>query len=99
MVFRNAVLLDVYPLAHCVKIGDTPSDIAEGRNAGMWTIGLTSCGNEVGLSAAEYQALSFGERAARTLEAEQTLQRGLARLSGRAARRLPAAARRHRPPH
>ena len=76
MVFRNAALLDVYPLAHCVKIGDTPSDIAEGRNGGLWTIGLTSCGNEVGLTAAEFAALSYGERAARTLEAEQTLQRG-----------------------
>lgn len=76
MVFRNAQLLDVYPLAQCVKIGDTPSDIAEGKSAGMWTIGLTSSGNEVGLTAAEFAALPIGERAARTLEAEQTLRRG-----------------------
>jgi phosphonoacetaldehyde hydrolase len=66
----------VYPLSQCVKIGDTPSDIAEGKSAGMWTIGLTSSGNEVGLTAAEFAALPVGERAARTLEAEQTLRRG-----------------------
>ncbi len=75
MVFRNAQLLNVYPLSHCVKIGDTPSDIKEGKNAGMWTIGLTSCGNEVGLTAPEFSALPVGERAVRTLEAEQSLRR------------------------
>ena len=33
-----------------VKIGDTVADIQEGINAGLWTIGLTKSGNEVGLS-------------------------------------------------
>jgi beta-phosphoglucomutase-like phosphatase (HAD superfamily) len=28
-----------------VKIGDTVSDIEEGKNAGMWTIGLTRIDN------------------------------------------------------
>jgi phosphonoacetaldehyde hydrolase len=40
-----------------VKIGDTPSDIAEGLNAGMWTIGITRTGNETGLSEAETKGL------------------------------------------
>jgi phosphonoacetaldehyde hydrolase len=31
-----------------VKIGDTPSDIEEGLNAGMWTVGVTRTGNETG---------------------------------------------------
>ena len=75
MIFRNAQLLNVYPLSQCVKIGDTPSDIKEGKNAGMWTIGLTSCGNEVGLTAPEFAALPVGERAVRALEAEQSLRR------------------------
>ena len=47
----------------CVKIGDTPSDIAEGLNAGMWTIGVTRTGNEVGLSKSELDALSVADRA------------------------------------
>ena len=46
----------------CIKIGDTPSDIAEGRNAGMWTIGVARTGNEVGLSQREWDALGEGAR-------------------------------------
>lgn len=48
MAFANMRALGVYPPSHCVKIGDTPSDIEEGRNAGMWTIGITDTGNEAG---------------------------------------------------
>jgi phosphonoacetaldehyde hydrolase len=56
MCYLNAIRLRVSPLWTMVKIGDTPSDIAEGRNAGMWTIGITRTGNEVGLTAAEWEA-------------------------------------------
>jgi phosphonoacetaldehyde hydrolase len=57
MCYQNAIALHCYPLAAFVKIGDTPLDIEEGLNAGMWTIGLTRCGNEVGLSEAECASL------------------------------------------
>jgi len=57
MCFQLAIDLRIYPLAHCVKIGDTPSDIEEGLNAGMWTIGLTRSGNSIGLTESEWQAL------------------------------------------
>jgi len=33
-----------------VKVGDTISDIEEGLNAGMWTVGITQTGNELGLN-------------------------------------------------
>ncbi len=56
MCFRNAMQLGIYPMWTMVKIGDTPSDIAEGLNAGMWTIGVTRTGNETGLTAAEWNA-------------------------------------------
>ncbi len=46
----------------CIKIGDTVSDIAEGRNAGMWTIGVTRTGNMVGLSETEWLALDAAGR-------------------------------------
>lgn len=49
MCYLNAIQLQVYPFAAMVKIGDTTSDIAEGRNAGMWTVGVTQSGNELGL--------------------------------------------------
>lgn len=62
MCYRNAIELQVYPLWACVKIGDTPSDVAEGLNAGMWTVGITRTGNEVGLSKAEFDSLSEAER-------------------------------------
>jgi phosphonoacetaldehyde hydrolase len=69
MCYRNAILLGAYPLWHCVKIGDTPSDIGEGLNAGMWTIGITITGNEVGLSQAEWDALPAEERCLREKQA------------------------------
>ena len=71
MCYRNAILLGVFPLWHCVKIGDTPADIAEGLNAGMWTIALTATGNEIGLSRNDWEALPPEERATRTAERGQ----------------------------
>lgn len=62
MLTRNMQLLGVYPPAACVKIGDTISDIEEGRNAGMWTIGLTRTGNMTGLDAAAWAALPIAEK-------------------------------------
>lgn len=62
MCLKLAIDLRVSALAAAVKIGDTPSDIAEGLNAGMWTIGLTASGNEVGLSHSEWLALSTPEQ-------------------------------------
>jgi phosphonoacetaldehyde hydrolase len=53
MIYRNCEKLNVYPLNQMVKIGDTVADIQEGINAGMWTIGLTKSGNELGLSLAD----------------------------------------------
>jgi phosphonoacetaldehyde hydrolase len=73
MCYRNAILLGAYPLWQCVKIGDTPSDMAEGINAGMWTIGITVTGNEVGLSQAEWDALSDDERCLRERAAASRL--------------------------
>ena len=72
MLFRNAELLNVYPAA-CVKIGDTLSDIEEGLNAGMWTIGLTRSGNMIGLSAEEWEALPAVEKSDRLGGAEHKM--------------------------
>ena len=58
MCLKNAEKLGVYPMEAIVKIGDTLPDISEGLNAGMWTIGLAKTGNEMGLNAAEVEALS-----------------------------------------
>ena len=57
MCLQNAMNLQIYPMEAFVKVGDTLPDIAEGLNAGMWTIGLARTGNEMGLTEAEIEAL------------------------------------------
>ena len=57
MCFQNAIQLQIYPMEAMVKIGDTITDIEEGLNAGMWTIGLTKSGNSLGLSLDETDRL------------------------------------------
>jgi phosphonoacetaldehyde hydrolase len=73
MLMRNAELLKVYPPSACIKIGDTPSDIQEGLNAGMLTIGLTRTGNMIGLSAADWEALPSSDKHVHLARAEQDL--------------------------
>jgi phosphonoacetaldehyde hydrolase len=63
MCFLNAMRLGVYPMAALVKVGDTPVDIEEGLNAGMWTVGVTLTGSPPGLTAAEVADLTPQERA------------------------------------
>lgn len=66
MCYLNAIRLQAYPLEAMVKIGDTIADIEAGLNAGMWTIGLTQSGNEMGLAQDELSRLSDRERQGRT---------------------------------
>lgn len=58
MVYKNAMNMGVFPMWQMVKIGDTLADIEEGLNAGMWIIGITKSGNEMGLSQKEVGLLS-----------------------------------------
>jgi phosphonoacetaldehyde hydrolase len=74
MCFVNMARLDVYPPQGCVKVGDTPADIEEGLNAGMWTVGVTDSGNEVGLTNAQWTALNEAERAAFRRVARERLE-------------------------
>mgnify|MGYP003339623472 CR=1 FL=1 len=64
MIYANALRLGVWPLGRLVKVGDTPSDIAEGRNAGVWTIGVALTGNSLGLTEPEIRRLPAGDRSA-----------------------------------
>jgi len=73
MCLTNAQNLNVYPMEAMVKIGDTLPDIAEGLNAGMWTIGLAKTGNEIGLSEVEIDALPQAEYQRRAARAYQRL--------------------------
>ena len=73
MLMKNAQLLDVYPPSACVKIGDTVIDIEEGKNAGMWTIGLTKTGNLVGLDREQWERLPAAEQKAQLDRATRIL--------------------------
>jgi phosphonoacetaldehyde hydrolase len=44
-----------------VKIGDTISDIEEGINAGMWSVGIIDSSNEMGLTLNEINMLDKAE--------------------------------------
>ena len=57
MCYLNAIHLGTYPMAAMVKVGDTLADINEGLNAGMWTVGITKTGNELGMTVQEIKAL------------------------------------------
>lgn len=65
MAITSAMEMGVYPMQAIVKVGDTPVDMAEGRNAGMWAVGVAMTGNEIGLD----------EEALKTLSSEELKQR------------------------
>jgi phosphonoacetaldehyde hydrolase len=73
MCYLTAIRLQAYPLSTFVKIGDTPVDIEEGRNAGMWTIGVTRTGNETGVTEEEWERLEDAEQEALLSQAERRL--------------------------
>ena len=80
MCYLNAIRLRTYPMHTMIKIGDTISDIEEGSNAGMWTIGIARTGNMIartgnmiGLTAEELAALPATEQAARLDAARRKL--------------------------
>lgn len=75
MALKCLIDLDVHPVEACVKIGDTVVDVEEGLNAGMWTIALADCGNEVGLPFEQWSALSPAAQAKRRAPAADKLAR------------------------
>ena len=50
---------------HAIKVDDTEIGIAEGLNAGAWTVGVVMSGNVFGLSEAETGRLAAAELASR----------------------------------
>ncbi|MCX2897870.1 HAD family phosphatase [Pseudomonas mandelii] len=54
--------LNVAQLDGCVLVSGEPRLLQAGLNAGLWTIGLASCGSLCGLAPNEWQALSPQQR-------------------------------------
>jgi phosphonoacetaldehyde hydrolase len=73
MVLANALALGAPDMRSCVVIDDSPSGLAAARAAGMWAVGVTASGNEIGLSYARWMALAAEEQTARLKPAEQRL--------------------------
>ena len=46
---------------HMIKVGDTVSDMKEGRNAGMWTVGVILGSSELGLKEEEVESMDSVE--------------------------------------
>jgi phosphonoacetaldehyde hydrolase len=57
MAYSNMQQLRIFPPEAVVKVDDTKPGIEEGLNAGVWTIGLSKTGNEVGLNEEELSEL------------------------------------------
>lgn len=75
MMYRSFQELGVWPAGAVVKVDDTPVGIAEGLNAGCWTVGVALTGNAFGLTPAETAALPSAEFAARRAAAHGDLMR------------------------
>ncbi len=73
MLWKNLVDLGVWPAAACVKVDDAEVGIAEGLEAGAWTVGVAASGNGVGLSRAAFDALREDDRADLIAHARQSL--------------------------
>lgn len=71
MVFQNMKALGIQSVAQVIKVGDTISDIKEGKNAGVFTIGVIEGSSEMALTQAEYEALGEKEREEKVTEVKE----------------------------
>lgn len=62
MVFKNMEALKVSSIKNVIKVGDTISDILEGKNAGVLTVGIVEGSSEMALNEEEYDTLSNEEK-------------------------------------
>lgn len=74
MVFENMKALGISDVKRVVKVGDTVSDIQEGINAGVWSVGVLEGSSELGLSQEEFEALTAEERNAACRKVEKTFR-------------------------
>lgn len=64
MMFRNMEALGVTDARRAAKVGDTVSDIREGKNAGCISIGVIEGFSEMAMAQDEFEALGTDEQAA-----------------------------------
>lgn len=72
MIFQNMQVLEIKSVENVLKVGDTISDIKEGKNAGVLTIGVIEGSSEMGLSKEEYEVLTKEEQEAKCNKVKTT---------------------------
>lgn len=72
MIFKNMEALKPQDVSRVMKVGDTVSDIKEGKNAGMVSVGIIEGSSVLGLTQAEYEGLSKEEKEAANKKAAET---------------------------
>ncbi|WP_301860808.1 phosphonoacetaldehyde hydrolase [uncultured Megasphaera sp.] len=65
MIFKNMMELKLSDVKHVVKVGDTVSDIKEGKAAGVWSVGVMDGSSVMGLNEDQFNAMTAEEKAAR----------------------------------
>jgi phosphonoacetaldehyde hydrolase len=73
MFYKGLIDLGVWPAWSAIKIDDTEVGVAEGVNAGAWSVGVAVSGNAFGLSAADTKALAPEDYARRRARAQAVL--------------------------
>lgn len=90
MALANVLALGIGDVRACVKVDDTVPGIEEELRAGMWTVGLSLSGNEVGYSLAELAQAPPQGVEARVAQAEAKLKKAGAHFVVRSVAQLPA---------
>ncbi len=80
LIFRCMERLAVWPPAAVIAVGDTLPDVAAGRNAGCWSVGVAATGNLVGWSEEEEATLPAAARRAALRQARRALREAGAHL-------------------
>lgn len=71
MIYKNMEALGVHSVENVLKVGDTISDIKEGKNAGIFTIGVVEGSSELGLTQEEYEVMGEQEKAEKIKKVKQ----------------------------
>lgn len=74
MALANVLALAIGDVAAVIKVDDTVPGIEEGLRAGMWSVGVSVSGNEVGCTRAELAAMAPAQVQAAKAHAEARLR-------------------------
>ncbi len=89
MIYRNMEALKLTSAWKVVKVGDTTSDIKEGVNAGVWSVGVIIGSSEMGLSLNKFNALSESDKEGIISKTEESFLKKGADFTIKSMRDLP----------